>query len=163
MDVNDVLMDGGIGQSDRDWNMELKFTCTYVVLFVVLQYCCARIHKLEIKVCCSLFTNYVPLNMYSVIRRLASTCVLCIARLNLVNANVLLLSKHLTQFSLWLQNDDRKYIALSTFGFYKDGLLKVNLTNFHSYPFSKSDVVSHIVYLYIQIRNSVISDTIVYM
>nr|CAD7396200.1 unnamed protein product [Timema cristinae] len=38
------------------------------------------------------------------------------------------------------QNDARKYIALSTFGFNKGGQLEVNLINFHSEPFSESDV-----------------------
>nr|CAD7585870.1 unnamed protein product [Timema genevievae] len=37
-------------------------------------------------------------------------------------------------------NDARKYIALSTFGFNKGGQLEVNLINFHSEPFSESDV-----------------------
>lgn len=36
---------------------------------------------------------------------------------------------------LEIKNDARKYIALSTFGFYKDGELAVKLTNFHAHPF----------------------------
>nr|CAD7412620.1 unnamed protein product [Timema poppensis] len=41
---------------------------------------------------------------------------------------------------LEIKNDARKYIALSTFGFNKGGQLEVNLINFHSEPFSESDV-----------------------
>lgn len=40
------------------------------------------------------------------------------------------------------QNDNRKYIALSTFGFYKGGILDVKLINFYASPFSENDVVS---------------------
>ncbi|KAI5730604.1 protein GPR107 isoform X1 [Diaphorina citri] len=35
---------------------------------------------------------------------------------------------------LTINNDDRKYIALSTFGFYKGGILNINLINFESFP-----------------------------
>jgi hypothetical protein len=31
--------------------MGVKYKCAYIVLFVILQHCCARIHKLEVKVC----------------------------------------------------------------------------------------------------------------
>lgn len=38
------------------------------------------------------------------------------------------------------QNDTRKYIPLSTFGFYAGGVLSVNLTQFQSVPFKEDDV-----------------------
>lgn len=41
-----------------------------------------------------------------------------------------------------MQNDDRRYIALSTFGFYKGGYLYVNLVNFHPQPSNEKDIVS---------------------
>ncbi|PNF43747.1 Protein GPR107 [Cryptotermes secundus] len=66
--------------------MEAKHKCEYIVLFMILQHCCARIHKLDIK------------------------------------------------------NDVRKYIALSTFGFYKGGLLEVKLRNFRPTPYHELDV-----------------------
>lgn len=43
-----------------------------------------------------------------------------------------------------LQKDTRRYIALSTFGFYKGGILDVNLTNFKADPFKENAVVSYI-------------------
>lgn len=63
--------------------MEVKVCCALIVLAVILQNCCARIHKLEVK------------------------------------------------------NDERKYIALSAFGFYKGGWLAVKLRNFYSIPFNE--------------------------
>jgi len=60
-----------------------KVCCALILLAVILQNCCARIHKLEVK------------------------------------------------------NDERKYIALSVFGFYKGGWLAVNLQNFHAIPFNE--------------------------
>lgn len=42
-----------------------------------------------------------------------------------------------------LQKDVRRYIALSTFGFYKGGTLDVNLTNFKADPFDENAVVSN--------------------
>lgn len=41
---------------------------------------------------------------------------------------------------LKLQGDVRRYIALSTFGFYKGGYLNVKLINFHPQPFNDKDV-----------------------
>ncbi|XP_069700943.1 protein GPR107 [Periplaneta americana] len=41
---------------------------------------------------------------------------------------------------LEIKNDERKYIALSTFGFYKGGMLDVKLHNFHANPFHDKDV-----------------------
>ena len=41
-----------------------------------------------------------------------------------------------------LQNDSRRFISLSTFGFYKNGILSVKLINFKSKPFDKNHVVS---------------------
>ncbi|XP_071446608.1 protein GPR107 isoform X2 [Hetaerina americana] len=41
---------------------------------------------------------------------------------------------------LEVQNDVRKYIALSTFGFYEGGLLNVRLINFHAAPFKETAV-----------------------
>ncbi|XP_046391481.1 protein GPR107 [Ischnura elegans] len=41
---------------------------------------------------------------------------------------------------LEVQNDVRKYIALSTFGFYEGGLLNVKLINFHASPFTDTAV-----------------------
>ncbi|XP_063244645.1 protein GPR107 [Bacillus rossius redtenbacheri] len=41
---------------------------------------------------------------------------------------------------LEIKNDARRYIALSTFGFYKGGNLSVSLSNFHADPFSETDV-----------------------
>ncbi|PSN53305.1 Protein GPR107 [Blattella germanica] len=66
--------------------MEVKVICTFVIFYAVLQLCCARIHKLEIK------------------------------------------------------NDARRYIALSTFGFFKGGMLDVKLHNFHATPFDDRDM-----------------------
>lgn len=44
---------------------------------------------------------------------------------------------------LYLQNDQRKYIALSTFGFYKEGILDVKLSNFKGNPpLKETDIVS---------------------
>ncbi|KAK0176988.1 hypothetical protein PV328_001083 [Microctonus aethiopoides] len=37
-------------------------------------------------------------------------------------------------------NDVRRYFALTTFGFYKGGILSVNLTNFKVNPFNENDV-----------------------
>lgn len=34
-------------------------------------------------------------------------------------------------YEKWLQDDYRRFIALSTFGFYKNGQLEVNFENFH--------------------------------
>lgn len=42
----------------------------------------------------------------------------------------------------YLQNDARRYIALSTFGFYIGGVLEVKLTNFRATPQNDSAVVS---------------------
>lgn len=42
-----------------------------------------------------------------------------------------------------LQKDVRRYISLSTFGFYKGGILDVNLTNFKAEPFHENTVVSN--------------------
>lgn len=42
-----------------------------------------------------------------------------------------------------LQKDVRRYISLSTFGFYKGGTLDVNLTNFKAEPFDENAVVSN--------------------
>lgn len=39
---------------------------------------------------------------------------------------------------LEIRNDDRRYISLSTFGFYKGGVLSVNLTNFKASPFNEN-------------------------
>jgi hypothetical protein len=55
--------------------------------------------------------------------------------------------------SVWLQNDERKYIALSTFGFYKGGLLEVKLRNFRCTPYDERDVVSRVMYSRMQIMN----------
>ena len=41
---------------------------------------------------------------------------------------------------LKVQDDDRRYIALSTFGFYKGGYLKVKLVNFHPQPYNENHV-----------------------
>ncbi|XP_046981150.1 protein GPR107 isoform X1 [Schistocerca americana] len=41
---------------------------------------------------------------------------------------------------LEIKNDARKYIALSTFGFYKRGILDVKLTDFHAHPFDENAV-----------------------
>lgn len=41
---------------------------------------------------------------------------------------------------LELQKDTRRYISLSTFGFYKDGILNVRLTNFKAEPLDKNAV-----------------------
>lgn len=42
-----------------------------------------------------------------------------------------------------LQKDTRRYIALSTFGFYKGGMLDVNLMNFKAKPLDENAVVSY--------------------
>ncbi|XP_046827392.1 protein GPR107 isoform X2 [Vespa crabro] len=41
---------------------------------------------------------------------------------------------------LEIRKDTRKYISLSTFGFYKDGILNVSLTNFRADPLDKNAV-----------------------
>ncbi|XP_076170966.1 protein GPR107 isoform X2 [Ptiloglossa arizonensis] len=41
---------------------------------------------------------------------------------------------------LEIRKDIRRYIALSTFGFYKDGILNVNLSNFKAEPFDENAV-----------------------
>lgn len=41
---------------------------------------------------------------------------------------------------LEIRKDIRRYIALSTFGFYKGGILNVNLTNFKAEPFNENAV-----------------------
>ncbi|XP_033221478.1 protein GPR107 isoform X2 [Belonocnema kinseyi] len=41
---------------------------------------------------------------------------------------------------LEIRNDNRRYISLSTFGFYKGGILSVNLTNFKARPFNENHV-----------------------
>ncbi|CAK9802559.1 Protein GPR107 [Anthophora plagiata] len=41
---------------------------------------------------------------------------------------------------LEIRNDVRRYIALSTFGFYKGGILDVNLTNFKAEPYDENAV-----------------------
>ncbi|KAK2581134.1 hypothetical protein KPH14_007947 [Odynerus spinipes] len=41
---------------------------------------------------------------------------------------------------LEIRKDTRRYISLSTFGFYKDGILNVSLTNFKAEPFDKNAV-----------------------
>uniref|UniRef100_A0A1B6CWU3 GOST seven transmembrane domain-containing protein n=1 Tax=Clastoptera arizonana TaxID=38151 RepID=A0A1B6CWU3_9HEMI len=41
---------------------------------------------------------------------------------------------------LEIKNDNRKYIALSTFGFYKGGMLQVKFMKFHASPLNKKDV-----------------------
>ncbi|XP_015608013.1 protein GPR107 isoform X2 [Cephus cinctus] len=41
---------------------------------------------------------------------------------------------------LEIRNDGRQYIALSTFGFYKGGILNVSLMNFHTEPFDENAV-----------------------
>lgn len=41
---------------------------------------------------------------------------------------------------LEIKHDSRKYIALSTFGFYKGGILEVKLENFHASPFTEDAV-----------------------
>lgn len=51
-----------------------------------------------------------------------------------------------------LQKDVRRYIALSTFGFYKGGTLDVNLTNFKADPFDENAVVSNVHREYIRAK-----------
>ncbi|KAK3918604.1 Protein GPR107 [Frankliniella fusca] len=41
---------------------------------------------------------------------------------------------------LKIENDDRRYIALSTFGFYKGGYLSVHLNKFHPHPLNEKHV-----------------------
>ncbi|XP_066991840.1 protein GPR107 [Anabrus simplex] len=41
---------------------------------------------------------------------------------------------------LEIKHDSRRYIALSTFGFYRDGILDVKLINFHADPLGEMDV-----------------------
>ncbi|KAI4499433.1 hypothetical protein M0802_005329 [Mischocyttarus mexicanus] len=41
---------------------------------------------------------------------------------------------------LEIRKDTRRYISLSTFGFYKDGILNVSLTNFKADPYDKNAV-----------------------
>lgn len=41
---------------------------------------------------------------------------------------------------LEVKNDERKYIALSAFGFYKGGRLAVKLRNFHAIPYNEKDM-----------------------
>lgn len=52
-------------------------------------------------------------------------------------ANCIIEFKHCPE-----QNDIRRYIALSTFGFYQKGLLEVNLTNFQIEDYVLGDTVS---------------------
>ncbi|KAG8221817.1 hypothetical protein J437_LFUL002819 [Ladona fulva] len=63
-------------------------------------------------------------------------------RSSIILSLVLLLSQFCAGriHKLEIQNDVRKYIALSTFGFYEGGLLNVKLINFHAYPFKDSAV-----------------------
>ncbi|XP_034254196.1 protein GPR107 [Thrips palmi] len=49
-------------------------------------------------------------------------------------------SSHGRIHELKLQGDERRYIALTTFGFYKGGYLNVRLLNFHPQPLDKNHV-----------------------
>lgn len=53
------------------------------------------------------------------------------------------LSTQVAYCSLFLlQNDDRSYISVSTFGFFKGGGLDVKLRQFHPEPLNSNDIVS---------------------
>jgi hypothetical protein len=56
----------------------------------------------------------------------------------------------------------RKYIALSTFGFYKGGSLEVKLRNFHSDPYDELDVVSYVMYSHMLIITNIILTEILF-
>lgn len=106
----------------------MKTNVIAVSILITLGVVSGRIHKLETHV--SQVISNAKFNQTTCIHKIyAIYLIILIQGLNVNVASV-------------FQNDVRRYFALTTFGFYKGGILSVNLTNFKVKPFNENDVVS---------------------